>query len=154
VPIRNILYGVALVTLLGGCAGQAVAGEPAPAPSDPFVFPIPTSYPPHSPAASPRSGWTEPPAYSFTLTSSCGLTGRFRSVVRDGLVVENEGLDAAARAALKQHLSRLVPTLGQLSAQANGTNRTAIKTDPADGHPTSIIVGRHECYRISDYSVG
>jgi hypothetical protein len=148
VPIRNILYGAAMVTLLSGCAGQAVAGEEAPAPS---TSPSPSQSP--SPSPTP-SGWVEPPAYSFTLTASCGLIGRFRSVVKDGLVVENEGLDDAGRAALQQHLSRLVPTLGHLAAQADGTGPTAIKTDPADGHPISIIVGRHECYRISDYSVG
>jgi hypothetical protein len=158
VPIRNILYGAALVTLLAGCAGQAVAGEAAPVPAvsppAPFVVPFPTPYPPHSPAASARSGWIEPAAYTFTLTASCGLTGRFRSVVKNGLVVENAGLDDAGRAALNQHLSRLVPTLGQLTAQADGSDPTAVTTDPTDGHPTSIVVGRRECYRISDYSVG
>lgn len=157
--IRNILYSVAVATLLGGCANQAQAEE----------NPISAAAPDVSASAAPEvsapvapAGWVEPTAYKFTLTSSCGerdLRGTFQSKVKNGMVIETAGLDAQARKALMLRLSRLVPTLGQLEAQAQtartaGTGDVVIKTDPADGHPTSITIGTDECYQISDYSVG
>jgi hypothetical protein len=143
VRLKNILSCVAVATLLGGCANRALAEE-------------------SQVSAAAPAGWTEPSAYKFTLTSACGerdLRGSFKSTVKDGLVVQSEGLDASARKALMLRLSRLVPTLGQLEAQAQtarteGTGDVVIKTDPADGHPTSITIGTDECYQISDYSVG
>jgi hypothetical protein len=151
VRIRNILYSVAVASLLGGCANQALAEE----------HPVSAAAPEVSSPA-PPAGWVEPTSYKFTLTSSCGerdLRGTFQSKVKDGMVVESAGLDASARKALMLRLSRLVPTLGQLEAQAQtarvaGTGDVVIKTDPADGHPTSITIGTDECYQISDYSVG
>jgi hypothetical protein len=142
VRLKNILCCVAVATLLGGCANRALAEE-------------------NQVSAAAPVDWAEPSAYKFTLTSSCGerdLRGSFKSTVKDGLVVQSEGLDAPARKALMLRLSRLVPTLGQLEAQAQtartGTGDVVIKTDPADGHPTSITIGTDECYQISDYSVG
>jgi hypothetical protein len=165
VLIRNLLGGVALVALLGGCAGQALAeaGPEAtpistPAPNaDPFPFPSTAPARPLTPTAVP--GWVEPPAYKFTLNSTCTPIGRFASTVVNGLVTENKGLDAPARRELMLHLSRLVPTLGQLEARARqstpgGRADVVVKSDPADGHPVEISVGGTVCYQISDYSVG
>jgi len=147
---RKVLMGAAVVVLFGGCANQVDPGAPAPGASSP-------------------PAWTEPAAYKFTLTSSCGeraLIGRFRTRVKSGLVTENEGLDESARRALMLRLSRLVPTLGELEAQAEtarkeGADEVVIQVDPADGHPTSITIDPdrnsmddEECYTISDYSVG
>ena len=145
--LKNILSCVAVATLLGGCADRTLAEESA---EESQVS-----------AAAP-AGWAEPSSYKFTLTSSCGerdLRGSFKSTVKGGLVVRSEGLDAPARKALMLRLSRLVPTLGQLEAQAQtarteGTGDVVIRTDPADGHPVSITIGTDECYQISDYSVG
>jgi hypothetical protein len=150
---RNVFLGAVVVTLLGGCANQADPGQFTPGTPMPKAAPL----------------WTEPAAYKFTLTSSCGeraLTGRFRTTVKDGLVIQNEGLDAAARRALKLQLSRLVPTLGELMAKADtarkaGADEVVIQVDQVDGHPTSISIDPdksatddEECYAISDYSVG
>jgi hypothetical protein len=159
VKIRNILYCVAVAALLGGCANQALAEEaPAVVPSSSPSKVVPSPSP--SPSPSSKGGWAEPASYKFTLTSSCdGLIGRFRSTVLNGMVTQNEGLDADSRKALMLHLSRLVPTLGDLEARAetaktDGTPGVVIEVDPTDGHPTSITINHHACYQISDYSVG
>ena len=166
--IRNILTSVAAATLLGGCANQTQAGEIQAGETQAGE----TQAGAPAPAGSVQvatAAWAEPDSYKFTLTSSCGeraLIGRFKSTVKQGLVVETVGLDDSARRALMLRLSRLVPTLGQLAAQAEtarkaGADTVVIKTDPTDGHPTSITIDPdarniddEQCYEISDYSVG
>jgi hypothetical protein len=150
VRIRNALYGIALMAALGGCANQAEISAAAPAPAGP-------------------TAWTEPPDYKFTLMSSCGeraLIGRFKVTVSQGHVTRMEGLDDAARRAVMLRLAKLVPTLGELKAEADtarkeGADQVVVEVDPVDGHPTSIridpqanAIDDESCYDISDYSAG
>ena len=149
------LCGVAVVAALGGCAGKA----PDPTPQAGGVS---------MPATPPA--WHEPTAYAFTLRSSCGdqrLKGTFRTVVQNGLVVQDTALDATARAKVPAgQLSRLVPTLAQIeatvaSARKQGADEVVVDHDDTDGHPTSVRIdmrkdtrGDESCYDISNYSAG
>jgi hypothetical protein len=150
---RNVVYGVAIVAALGGCADQATVKNTTPGVRMPATPPA----------------WREPASYKFTLTSSCGsgaLVGTFQSVVQNGLVVQNTGLDKPARKALSLHLSHLVPTLGQIQAEVDsarnqGADEVVIDHDATDGHPTKVRIdpktatkGDEYCYQISNYSVG
>ncbi len=150
---RNVVYGVAVVTALGGCADQTTVKDTTPGVRMPATPPA----------------WSEPAAYKFTLKSSCGQgtpEGTFQSVVQGGLVVQNTALDEPARKALGLKLAKLVPTLGQIeteasSAQKSGADEVVIDHDAADGHPTKVRIdpkkdtkGDEYCYAISDYSVG
>jgi Family of unknown function (DUF6174) len=150
---RKVVYGVAVVAALGGCADQTTVKDPTPGVRMPATPPA----------------WSEPVAYKFTLRSTCGQgtpEGTFQSVVQKGLVVRNTALDAGARKALGLKLSKLVPTLGQIEAEAanaqrGGADEVVIDHDASDGHPTKIRIdpkkgtkGDEFCYDISDYSVG
>jgi hypothetical protein len=163
VRIRGLLSNVVLVVALTGCAQTAATGGGAASAPEPAAAPAS----PSAPAA--KRGWTEPPAYKFTLTSTCGeraLIGRFRVTVTSGAVTRTEGLDDAARKALMLRLSKLVPTLGQLldeadTARRQGADEVMVHVDRADGHPTSIridpnrdAIDDESCYDISDYSAG
>jgi Family of unknown function (DUF6174) len=149
VHIRGVLYGAIFLMAAAGCAGQ----EASP-----------------SAGAAPRSppAWTEPAGYKFSFASSCGeqaLIGRFRATVSGGTVTETEGLDEAGKRALMLRIADLVPSLGQMvadaeQARADGAD-VAIERDPADGHPTAIRVDPdpngvddETCYTISDYTIG
>ena len=149
--IRGVLYGAILLMAAAGCAGQP-AGTPT------AVRPSPA--PP---------AWTEPAAYRFTFESSCGeqpLIGRFRVDVTDGGVDTIRGLDEAGKRAVMLRIANLVPTLGQMvadaeQARADGADEVVIERDPADGHPVAIRVDRDRnavddetCYTISDYTIG
>ena len=163
--IRRVLSGLVLVVALTGCArvpATGGGGASVPAPDA-----VPAAAPASAPAA--KRGWTEPAAYKFTLTSTCGeraLIGRFRVTVASGMVTRTEGLDNAARKALMLRLAKLVPTLGQLldeaaTARRDGADEVVVRMDPADGHPTAIridprrdAIDDESCYDISDYSAG
>jgi hypothetical protein len=112
-------------------------------------------------------GWSEPARYGFVLDSTCGeraLIGRFRVAVVGGRVVRTEGLDDAAKRAVKLRLANLVPTLGQLVAEAqtareDGAAVARTDVDPVDGHPTAITIDHstdavddESCYLISEYT--
>jgi hypothetical protein len=120
------------------------------------------------PAASAPS-WTEPPAYSFVLESTCGerpLVGRFRVSVANGAVTTVDGLDAAAKSSLEVREADLVPTMAQLLAEAetareDGAEMVQTDLDPTDGHPTLIKIDRvtaetddESCYKIDEYTTG
>jgi hypothetical protein len=167
VRIRGLLSNVVLVVALTGCAQTAATGGGAASAPEPAAVPAAAPASPSAPAA--KRGWTEPPAYKFTLTSTCGeraLIGRFRVTVTSGAVTRTEGLDDAARKALMLRLSKLVPTLGQLldeadTARRQGADEVVVHVDRADGHPTSIridpnrdAIDDESCYDISDYSAG
>lgn len=152
--LKNVVFAVSVVsalTAVSGCADQTVKQ--------------PTGGGVTMPATPPA--WHEPTAYKFTLKSSCGaLEGTFQNVVQEGSMVQNTGLDEAARKALSAKLSKLVPTLGQIEAQvatarAQGDDEVLIDHDATDGHPTSARIdpkkdakGDERCYAVSDYSVG
>ena len=138
-----------LAALLGGCAGQQGINKVAAAAT---TAPIPV--------------WTEPELYSYTLESSCGeraLIGKFAVTVTDGRVTKTVGLDASSRRALMLRLSRLVPTLAQMAAEAEtaraaDADEVVIQHDPVDGHPVSIRIDPsrstaddESCYEISAF---
>ncbi|MGX1134692.1 hypothetical protein RKD49_006882 [Streptomyces glaucescens] len=90
------------------------------------------------------TGWKEPAAYSYTLTSSEGersLLGTFRVTVRDGEVTDAKGLDESGRRVVEQ-LPGEVPTLGELLEElARARRDDADKAEAkyaADGHPVRI----------------
>jgi hypothetical protein len=136
---------IGLLIAAAGCAGPDAAGS----------------------AGAPPA-WTEPAGYKFSFESSCGeqaLIGRFRATVVGGTVTETEGLDEAGRRALMLRIADLVPSLGQMVAQAEQARASGadvvIERDPADGHPTAIRidpdpagVDDETCYTIADYTIG
>jgi len=150
VQIRGVSYGAILLMAAAGCAGQPT-GTPTAVPSSP------------APPA-----WTEPAAYRFTFESSCGeqpLIGRFRVDVAGGVVDRTRGLDQAGKRALMLRIANLVPTLGQMVADAEQARadgaEVVVERDPADGHPVAVRVDRDRtatddetCYTISDYTIG
>jgi hypothetical protein len=152
VRLRLVFCLAALAAALGGCAGQQGVNKVA-APVTTPTIPV----------------WTEPKQYSYTLESTCGertLIGKFAVTVTDGLVTKTVGLDASSRRALMLRLSRLVPTLAQMAAEAEtaraaGADEVVIQHDPADGHPVSIRIDPsrntaddESCYQISAYKAG
>lgn len=90
--------------------------------------------------------------------------GKFRVVVRDGAVTTVDGLDTAAKRSLEVREADLVPTVGQLLAEADAAREDGSETvqtdlDPADGHPTLIRIDREaastddeSCYTITEYT--
>ncbi|MEU1300617.1 DUF6174 domain-containing protein [Streptomyces shenzhenensis] len=129
---RLVLTGAMVwaATACGGAAGAGSAGTTAAGPG--------------------RTGWEEPAAYTYTLTSSQGeraLIGTFRVTVRDGEVVAAVGLDASGRRVVRQSPAA-VPTLGGLLAELDRARRadaaTAEADYAADGHPTRIALDQEE----------
>jgi hypothetical protein len=186
VRIPKALYSIVLMAALGGCANQAAnqaanqdtnqaanqdtnqaANQGTNQAANQAANQNANQAEINAVAAS--AAWTEPSRYKFTLTSSCGeraLIGRFKVTVEGGLVTRNEGLDDSARRALMLRLAKLVPTLGDLEAEADTARKeradqVVVEVDPVDGHPTSIRIDHdanaiddESCYDISDYSVG
>jgi hypothetical protein len=108
--------------------------------------------------------WTEPAAYRYTFTSTCGermLVGTFEVTVEDGSVTAFRPLDAPAEAF--PGTASDLPTLGDLQrraqeASANDEAIVDLETDPDDGHPTQIdidwlpnAIDDEECYAITSY---
>jgi len=178
--LKMVLPGILLLAGTGACAnGQAggiledpdgvtvpsasvYSGE---ATADPAEAHAPSS--PADPEKLGKSVWTEPPKYSFTLTSSCGerpLLGKFQATVAQGKIVKVRGLDDSARRAVMLRLAELVPTMGQMEAQAETARNQGgeVKiTRAADKHPTRIdidwepdAVDDEACYTIEDYTIG
>ncbi|MGY1743609.1 MULTISPECIES: DUF6174 domain-containing protein [unclassified Blastococcus] len=128
-----------------------------------------------SAAASSAPSWTaweEPADYRFTLESSCGernVLGVYRVTVRGGEVVAADHDDrlTGATVVLGPDDLRQLPTLGDLLDEARAADgdpragEVAVRTDPADGHPTSVAVDPVEqgiddesCYVVTDYAPG
>lgn len=114
------------------------------------------------------SGWNEPGHYGYTLRSSCGerlLHGTMRLTVKDGKVVEADGLDEIGTNTLEAAKFEHLPSLKDLvveyeSTVRRGADKAVIEFDPGDGHPTRIdldpernAVDDEACYWISDYEV-
>jgi hypothetical protein len=110
--------------------------------------------------------WQEPARYSYVLDSTCGeraLIGRFRVTVEQGKVTKAEGLDESAQRAVANGTGQ-VPTLRQLldelaRAREAGAHVAELTTDPADGHPTKIMIDPaansiddESCYAISEFA--
>ena len=148
--LRGVLCGAILVVAAAGCANQPAGNAGgATAPSAP--------------------AWTEPADYKFSFESSCGeqaLIGRFRVDVANGVVDRTQGLDEAGKRAVMLRIANLVPTLGQMvadaeQARADGAHEVVVERDPADGHPVAIRIDQDRnavddetCFTISDYTIG
>jgi uncharacterized protein YceK len=154
---RRLLAVSGLILVMSGCG--TVLPQPTPSPTN--VESSSTSTP--IAEASP-SGWSEPAAYTFILSSQCGeraMLGPFRVNVEDGTTIAFEPIDEQAR--LFQGPPGIMPTLAGLiarapDARARGADRVDVISDPADGHPVSVTIDMdaaaiddEECYEISDY---
>ncbi|BFU47244.1 DUF6174 domain-containing protein [Krasilnikovia sp. MM14-A1004] len=154
----KILCLAVVSAAIGGCAAQPGYAQPGYAEAGTA---------PEAAAATPRA-WSEPQRYRFVLESSCGertLLGRFEVTVEAGKVTRTVGLDDPARRALRLRLAELVPTLGQLAAEAStarhaGADEVVTESDPVDGHPVSIRIDPsraalddESCYAVSGYTV-
>ena len=148
---RGVLCGTILLMAAVGC-GASAPGTAAP-----------------GTAASSAPAWTEPANYRFSFESSCGeraLIGRFRVDVANGTVDRVQGLDEAGQRAVMLRIANLVPTLGQMAADADearatGADEAVVERDPADGHPVAIridpdrnAIDDETCFTISDYTIG
>jgi Family of unknown function (DUF6174) len=143
------VYGIAVVTLAGGCTS---APEASPRPSAPATG-----------AASPPP-WTEPAKYGFVVERRCGggpSMGRYRVSVQNGEVVRSDRIDGKTAQGEEEigvpSLSELLQ-LAQTAADDGGTVSTTM--DPADGHPTAVSFdvsddgrgGAEACFTISEYA--
>lgn len=137
------LTGTVFLAAAGGCAGPGPSTVTA------------------STAAAVR--WTEPPAYTYVLTTGCTrgfVDARYRVVVRDGEVVSSTALNQQATA----HPQVEPPTLGLLDTWITGRDPAnhglRRDRDPADGRPAAFgfdpaasAVDAGECYAVSEYAV-
>jgi uncharacterized protein DUF6174 len=160
--------GSGITILLGSIALVGCAP-----PFRPSEQPIATGSPPNSSAATASAAsaaanaWTEPAAYTFTLTSSCGeraLIGTFRVTVEAHVTVAFVGVDAAGKG--YQSDPRTVPTIGEIlreadDAKVRNASRVEVTRDPLDGRPVEVTIDRlanaiddESCYRIGDYVAG
>ncbi|WP_317447013.1 DUF6174 domain-containing protein [Streptomyces collinus] len=144
-PPPRLVLVAALVWAAAACQGQARS----------------------SPAEQAGSiAWTEPSAYTYTLTSTGGerlLIGTFRVTVRDRKAVRVVGLDEQGRAVVRR-APDAVPTLGGLlrelaEARRGGADTAEVRYSSA-GHPLRIsldwsadAVDDEARYVISDYAV-
>ena len=114
------------------------------------------------------SGWSEPRHYGYTLRSDCGerlVHGTLRLTVKDGNVVDADGLDEPGRLTVEVAKLENLPSLKSLlteyeTAVRGGADKATAEFDKGDGHPTRIDLDprRHAiddeaCYWISDYQV-
>ncbi|AIS01646.1 DUF6174 domain-containing protein [Streptomyces glaucescens] len=138
-PAQALLRRTAALLLAGGvltpvtACGDDTGGTAAPRPEAP-VLTVPA--------------WTEPAAYTYTLTSGGGersLIGTFRVTVRDGRVTDATGLDDSARRVVRR-LPGQIPTLGDLLRELDQARRDHADTAEAeyadDGHPVRIVLDR------------
>jgi hypothetical protein len=145
-PVKLRILAAALL-LLAGCTSGG--DDPAPAPSA-------------TTAGSPPP-WTEPADYSFVADRSCDgttSTGTFKVTVAGGEIAKTERTDGKPTEG-EEEIE--VPTLGGMleavqTAIDDGAEATTTH-DPADGHPTSVIINRAEeenggatCFQISEYA--
>lgn len=153
-----------LAGFAGGCTSS---GDGEPVVKDPSTPAAATSAP----------AWTEPAAYSFTLTRGCGPTplGEYRAAVKDGVLSTAERVGAAPvvpSASAEVELGPVtegqqgeeidVPTLGELVAMAEtaGEDGAAVETtfDATDGHPVQVTINVEddpaaaECWHVTEYA--
>ncbi|MEU8659664.1 hypothetical protein [Actinoplanes philippinensis] len=165
VRVERALCALMVVGLVGGCTSS---GDDKPKIEDPSPA-VAASAPP----------WTEPAAYSFTLTRGCESTpvGEYRATVKDGVLSAAERVGAAAvvpSASAEVDLGPVtegqqgeeidVPTLGELVAMAETAGEdgaeVATKYDTTDGHPVQVKINVEgdpaaaECWNVTEYKPG
>ena len=159
---RARAVGAVLVGLvLAGCgtAGTGVTSGPRSTASAPRTPAIPDS-------------WREPADYRFTVESSCGersFIGVYRVTVRGGEVVAARLDDPVGgrTVVLPSEELQWVPTLDDMLEEAQSAagdpeaGEVVVRSDPADGHPTSVRVDAvanaiddESCYEVTDYQPG
>lgn len=162
--VERALCALVLAGLIGGCTSSG--DEKKPVVEDPS-----------SPAAAASApAWTEPAAYSFTLTRGCeaAAIGEYRATVKDGVLSAAERVGAesvvpstSAEVDLgpvtegQQGEEIDVPTLGELLAMAAtaGEDGATVETkfDTTDGHPVQVKINVEddpaaaECWNVTEY---
>ena len=160
------LGGVALVALVGGCTSHSASptfhGAESGAPS----------------VAASAPAFTEPAAYTFTLTHGCDAAaplGKYKVTVQSGAVTSSQRLggSAAPTASSDADLGPVngqngeeidVPTLAELREMAQTATddggQVTTTYDGKDGHPVKVIInvsdggaaGDNECWTVADYA--
>lgn len=174
---ERALCALLLVGLVGGCTSGD--GDAAPAIVDPAQSA--TGQPATGPSAGPAPAgsppaWTEPGAYTYTLTRGCDAAaplGRYQATVANGAVTAatRVGVTAATPGpSAEVDLGPVtgqegeeieVPTLGELVTMAGTATEDGAEVstefDRADGHPVKVTINvadtpdGAECWAVSDY---
>jgi hypothetical protein len=164
VRVERALCALMVVGLVGGCTSS---GDDKPVIQDP-------SAPPAAAASAPP--WTEPAAYSFTLTRGCESApiGEYRATVKDGVLSAAERVGAVSvvpSSSAEVELGPVtegqqgeeidVPTLGELLAMAETAGEdgatVATRFDTTDGHPVQVKINVEddpaaaECWNVTEY---
>lgn len=144
--MRVWIISTGVLLVLAGCGGGTAGGSREPA----------------------TSGWSEPGHYGYTLRSSCGerlVHGTIRLTVKDGKVIDADGLDESGDNTVEAAKLENLPSLKDLvteyeSVVRRGADKAVAEFDPGDGHPTRIdldpernAIDDEACYWISDYKV-
>ncbi|WP_239170651.1 hypothetical protein [Actinoplanes xinjiangensis] len=162
VRVERALCALMVIGLVSGCTSS---GDDKPVIKDPSPA-VAASAPP----------WTEPAAYSFTLTRGCGPApiGEYRATVKDGVLSAAERVGAvpvvpssSAEVDLgpvtegQQGEEIDVPTLGELlgMAETAGADGATVATrfDTTDGHPVQVKINVEddpaaaECWNVTEY---
>jgi len=165
------LSGVVLVALVGGCTSHS---------GSPTFHNAESSAPSAGPAvAGSAPPFTEPAAYTFTLTHGCDEAaplGKYKVSVRAGAVTGSQriGGSAAPSAAAStdadlgpvngQNGEEIdVPTLGELREMAQTASddggQVTTTYDGTDGHPVKVTINvtdegssGDDCWAVADYS--
>ncbi|MFC4064387.1 hypothetical protein [Actinoplanes subglobosus] len=163
VRVERALCALVLAGLVGGCTSS---GDEKPVIQEPSA--------PATAASAPA--WTEPAAYSFTLTRGCESTpiGEYRAAVKDGVLSTAERVGAVSvvpSSSAEVELGPVtegqqgeeidVPTLGELLAMAAtaGEDGATVETkfDTADGHPVQVKINVEddpaaaECWNVTEF---
>jgi hypothetical protein len=163
VRVERALCALMVVGLVSGCTSSGDEKKPVIEDPSPAVA---ASAPP----------WTEPAAYSFTLTRGCESTpvGEYRATVKDGVLSAAErvgALSVVPSSSAEVDLGPVaegqqgeeidVPTLGELLAMAAtaGEDGATVATqfDTTDGHPVQVKINVEddpaaaECWNIKEY---
>ena len=169
---ERALCALILGGLVGGCTSGGDEGDAKPTVVDPATSAS------AAPAGSPPA-WTEPGAYTYTLTRGCDAAaplGRYQATVANGAVTAatRVGVSAASPApSAEVDLGPVtgqegeeieVPTLGELVAMAETATEDGAEVstefDRADGHPVKVTINvadtpdGAECWSVGDYKPG
>jgi hypothetical protein len=167
VRVERALCAVVSAGLIGGCTSSG--DDRKPVIEDPGA-PV---------AAASAPAWTEPAAYSFTLTRGCESTpvGEYRATVKGGVLSAAERVGAVSvvpSSSAEVELGPItegqqgeeidVPTLGELLAMAQtaGEDGATVATqyDTTDGHPVQVKINVEddpaaaECWNVTEYKPG
>lgn len=164
---ERALCALVLAGLVGGCTSSGDEAKPT------VVDPAQSAA--SAPAGSPPA-WTEPGAYTYTLTRGCDAAaplGRYQATVANGAVTGASRVGGSAASPAPSAEVDLgpvtgqegeeieVPTLGELVTMAETATEDGAEVstefDRADGHPVKVTINvagtpdGAECWSVSDY---